>query len=125
MQSQGLSHPLLLRIVIDARSSQLQEALDLDLTRNARLEPVVEELRDLKAVWTALSGVWTTIGEMREATWATVQPRKIRQQIDGLLNLTKEMPSRMRQYAAFEYVQTVLRALLKANTIVTELRYVV
>ena len=99
-----------------------KEALDLELIRHTRLEPVFEELRDLKAVWTALSGVWNQIGELREMTWATVQPRKLRQQLDGLLSSTKEMPTRMRQYAAFEYVQDVLRGLLKSNTLIGELK---
>ncbi|KII86419.1 hypothetical protein PLICRDRAFT_44012 [Plicaturopsis crispa FD-325 SS-3] len=99
-----------------------KEALDLDLTRHTRLDPVFEELRDLKAVWTALSGIWSQIGELREMAWATVQPRKLRQQIDGLLSSTKEMPTRMRQYAAFEYVQEQLKGLLKSNTVVSELK---
>jgi len=99
-----------------------KEALDLELTRHTRLEPVFEELRDLKAVWTALSGIWSQIGELREMSWATIQPRKLRQQIDSLLSSTKEMPTRMRQYAAFEYVQDVLRGLLKSNSLVSELK---
>lgn len=99
-----------------------KEALDLELIRHTRLEPVFEELRDLKAVWTALSGVWSQIGELREMPWATVQPRKLRQQLDGLLSSTKEMPTRMRQYAAFEYVQDVLRGLLKSNSLISELK---
>ncbi|KAJ3856829.1 dynein heavy chain protein 1 [Lentinula lateritia] len=99
-----------------------KEALDLELTRHTRLEPVFEELRDLKAVWTALSGIWSQISDLREMSWATVQPRKLRQHIDGLLNSTKEMPTRMRQYAAFEYVQDVLRGLLKSNPIVSDLK---
>ncbi|KAF9454965.1 dynein heavy chain [Macrolepiota fuliginosa MF-IS2] len=99
-----------------------KEALDLELTRHTRLEPVFEELRDLKAVWTALSGIWSQIGELREMAWATVQPRKLRQHIDGLLNSTKDMPTRMRQYAAFEYVQDILRGLLKSNALIAELK---
>lgn len=99
-----------------------KEALDLELTRHTRLEPIFEELRDLKAVWTALSGIWSQIGELRETSWTTVQPRKLRQHIDGLLTSTKDMPTRMRQYAAFEYVQDVLRGLLKSNTVVSELK---
>ena len=99
-----------------------KEALDLELTRHTRLEPVFEELRDLKAVWTALSGIWSQVGELREIAWATVQPRKLRQQIDALLTSTKDMPTRMRQYAAFEYVQDVLRGLLKSNTLVSDLK---
>lgn len=99
-----------------------KEALDLELTRHTRLDPVFEELRDLKAVWTALSGIWSQISELRELSWATVQPRKLRQQIDSLLTSTKEMPTRMRQYAAFEYVQDILRGLLKSNALVSELK---
>lgn len=99
-----------------------KEALDLELTRHTRLEPVFEELRDLKAVWTALSGIWAQINELREIMWASVQPRKLRSQLDGLLNSTKEMPTRMRQYAAFEYVQEILRSLLKSNAVISELK---
>jgi dynein heavy chain 1 len=99
-----------------------KEALDLELIRHTRLEPVFEELRDLKAVWTALSGIWGQINELRDLSWATVQPRKLRQQIDGLLSGTKEMPTRMRQYAAFEYVQEKLRGLLKSNVLVGDLK---
>ncbi|THH28428.1 hypothetical protein EUX98_g5757 [Antrodiella citrinella] len=99
-----------------------KEALDLELIRHTRLEPVFEELRDLKAVWTALSGIWSQIGELKEMTWATVQPRKLRQQMDALLSSTKDMPTRMRQYAAFEYVQDVLRGLLKSNSLISELK---
>jgi dynein heavy chain 1 len=99
-----------------------KEALDLELTRHTRLEPVFEELRDLKGVWTALSGIWSQISELREMSWAQVQPRKLRQQIDGLLTSTSKMPTRMRQYAAFEYVQDVLKGLLKSNAIISELQ---
>lgn len=102
--------------------SRAKEALDLELVHDARLEPVVEEIRGLKAVWTALSGVWAQIAELREALWATVQSRKVRTQLDGLLATTRDMPSRMRQYAAFEYVQEALRGHLKANLLVGELK---
>jgi dynein heavy chain 1 len=99
-----------------------KEALDLELVRDDRLEPVLEEIRDLKAVWTALSGVWGQVSELRETSWSSVQPRKLRQQLDALLSSTREMPSRMRQYAAFEYVQESLRQHLKSNILVTELK---
>jgi dynein heavy chain 1, cytosolic len=99
-----------------------KEALDLELVRHNRLDPVFEELRDLKSVWTALSGVWTQISELRETSWSSVQPRKLRQTLDGLLASTRDMPTRMRQYAAFEYVQETLRVLLKSNSIISDLK---
>ncbi|UZJ53926.1 hypothetical protein CBS101457_003246 [Exobasidium rhododendri] len=99
-----------------------KEAIDLEHSADERLEPVFEELRDLKAVWTALSGTWSQLGELKESNWNNVQPRKVRQQLDLLLNQTKEMPSRMRQYAAFEHVQDTLRSLLKSNSTVADLK---
>ncbi|KAM0751755.1 hypothetical protein T439DRAFT_218203 [Meredithblackwellia eburnea MCA 4105] len=102
--------------------SRAKEALDLELVRDDRLEPVFEEIRDLKAVWTALSGVWAQISELRDTLWSSIQPRKLRQQLDGLLGTTREMPSRMRQYAAFEYVQESLRQHLKSTSIISDLK---
>ncbi|KAF9514869.1 hypothetical protein BS47DRAFT_1392131 [Hydnum rufescens UP504] len=45
-----------------------------------------------------------------------------RQRLDALLTSTKEMPNRMRQYTAFEYVQDVLKTFQKSNTILSELK---
>lgn len=99
-----------------------KEAIDLEHSMDNRMDPVGEELRDLKAVWTALSGTYKQLNELRESSWGNVQPRKIRQQLDALIAQTKDMPSRMRQYAAFEYVQEMLRSLLKSNAIVSDLK---
>ncbi|KAL0081796.1 dynein heavy chain [Phycomyces blakesleeanus] len=99
-----------------------KEALDLEQTSEARLEPVLEELRDLKSVWTALARVWKSVYEIRDTPWSSVVPRKVRQHIDGLVNSTKEMPNRMRQYAAYEYVQETLRQLLRVNPLVGDLK---
>ena len=41
-----------------------KEALDLEHVKDDRLQPVTEELRDLKAVWTALSGIWSRLGQL-------------------------------------------------------------
>ena len=99
-----------------------KEALDLEHTKDDRLQPVTEELRDLKAVWTALSGIWSRLGQLRETLWTAVQPRKLRQELDAILSSSREMPSRMRQYAAFEFVQDTIRSHLKANILISELK---
>jgi dynein heavy chain 1 len=53
--------------------SRAKEALDLEHAKDDRLQPVTEELRDLKAVWTALSGIWSRLGQLRETVWSAVQ----------------------------------------------------
>ena len=41
-----------------------------------------EELQDLKGVWSELSRIWEQIDEMKDKTWLSVQPRKLKQQMD-------------------------------------------
>lgn len=38
----------------------------------------LEELQDLRGVWSSLSKVWAQIDDTRERPWLSVQPRKLR-----------------------------------------------
>ncbi|KAJ1955335.1 dynein heavy chain, partial [Linderina pennispora] len=102
--------------------SRAKEALDMEITRDERLTPVLEEVNDLKSVWAALAGIWKEVDELRETPWASVVVRKVRQQLDRQLAESKQLPNRMRQYAAFEYMQKTLRGLLKANIVIADLK---
>ncbi|KAJ2891555.1 dynein heavy chain, partial [Coemansia aciculifera] len=102
--------------------SRAKEALDMDCARDERLAPVLEEVADLRAVWAALAGIWRDVDELRDTPWASVVVRKVRQQLDRQLTESKQLPNRMRQYAAFEYMQKTLRGLLKANSVVADLK---
>ena len=55
---------------------------------------VWEELQDLKGVWSELAKIWEQIYEMKDSPWLSVQPRKLRQQIDGLISQLKDLPAR-------------------------------
>ncbi|KAK3059404.1 hypothetical protein LTS18_010951, partial [Coniosporium uncinatum] len=102
--------------------SKAKEALDLPASPAPVLSGLLEEVQDFKSVWAALSTIWNSLNELRETNWTSVQPRKLRQSIEKLIAMTKDMPSRMRQYAAFEHVQTVLRQLLKVNPLLSDMR---
>ncbi|KIX04416.1 uncharacterized protein Z518_05284 [Rhinocladiella mackenziei CBS 650.93] len=102
--------------------SKAKEALALPLTKDNALSAALEEVSDFKSVWSALSTIWQSINELRDILWTSLQPRKLRQSLDGLVKMTKDMPSRMRQYAAFEHVQNVLRQLIKANPLLNDLK---
>lgn len=41
------------------------------------LQVALEELQDLKGVWSELSKVWEQIDQMKEQPWVSVQPRKV------------------------------------------------
>ncbi|KAF2733638.1 dynein heavy chain [Polyplosphaeria fusca] len=102
--------------------AKAKEALGLPPSPENALSALLEEVQDFKSVWASLATIWNSIEDLRETLWNSIQPRKLRKNIDDLLKLTKEMPSRMRQYAAFEYVQDTLKNLLKVNSLLGELR---
>lgn len=80
-----------------------------------RMIVVFEEMQDLKGVWSELSKVWVQIDEIREKPWLSVQPRKLRQQLDGLTSQLKELPARFRQYSSYEYVKKLLQSYVKVS----------
>lgn len=102
--------------------SKAKEALDLPASPESSLSTILEEVHDFKSVWAGLSTIWKSLNELRETLWGSVQPRKVRSSIDSLIKMTKEMPSRMRQYAAFEHIQNILRQLLKVNSLLGDLK---
>ncbi|XP_019877694.2 dynein heavy chain, cytoplasmic isoform X2 [Aethina tumida] len=107
--------------------AKAKEALELQepggiSTSEDRMQVVFEELQDLRGVWSELSRIWTQIDETREKPWLSVQPRKLRQQLDAMSNQLKELPARLRQYASYEYVKKTLQTYMKVNMMIVELK---
>ncbi|XP_055327511.1 dynein heavy chain, cytoplasmic-like [Paramacrobiotus metropolitanus] len=107
--------------------SRAKEALDMqpEGTADPHLERIVvciEELDDLKGVWSEVAKIWKQIDELKETSWVSVQPRKVRQTLDTLLGQLKEMPSRMRQYASYDFVKQLLQSYTKVNVLIVELK---
>ncbi|EFA77050.1 cytoplasmic dynein heavy chain [Heterostelium album PN500] len=108
------------------RLRKAKAALDLDSQgpsggEDDRLSPVEEEMQDLKAVWTELAATWHEIDNLRETAWSAVVPRKVRKSLEDTLQKLKNLPNRIRQYSAFDHAQNTMKALLKANAIITDL----
>jgi hypothetical protein len=103
-----------------------KDALELrDSTSNSndiRIVVCIEELQDLKGVWSEMSKIWQQIDEQKEKQWLTVQPRKLRTILDGLLSQMKDMPNRLRQYESYNHVKRVIQDYLKANLLIVELK---
>lgn len=66
-------------------------------------------------MWSELSKIWDHIDEMKEKTWLSVAPRKLRTEIDGLLNQLRDMPARLRHYPSFEFVKKLLQGYAKVQ----------
>ncbi|XP_076178666.1 dynein heavy chain, cytoplasmic isoform X5 [Ptiloglossa arizonensis] len=107
--------------------AKAKEALELQepggvSTSEDRMQVVFEELQDLRGVWSELSKIWVQIDETREKPWLSVQPRKLRQQLDTMMAQLKELPARFRQYSSYEYVRKMLQSYTKVNMLIVELK---
>jgi dynein heavy chain 1 len=105
------------------RVRRAKEALNLDQTVNdGQLRPIEEEIQDLSQVWAELSASWKELDSLKETLWSAIVPRKIRHSLEEMLNNFKNIPNRMRQYAAFIHLQHSIKAFLKYNNILTDLK---
>ncbi|KAL9059033.1 MAG: hypothetical protein Q9162_001421 [Coniocarpon cinnabarinum] len=102
--------------------SKAKEALDIPPTSDPGLSSLLEEVQDLEAVWGGLATIYSGLNDLRDMPWSGVQPRKLRQSLENLMNMSKEMPARMRQYAPFEHLQNRIRQLQKTSGLLGELR---
>jgi dynein heavy chain 1 len=102
--------------------SKAKESLDLQPSPDNVLPSVLEELQDLKSVWASLKTISDNLHELRDQLWASVQPRKLRQHLEGVMKMTRDMPPRMRNYAAFEHMQNRIRQLQKVQPLLNDLR---
>ncbi|XP_041352869.1 LOW QUALITY PROTEIN: cytoplasmic dynein 1 heavy chain 1-like [Gigantopelta aegis] len=107
--------------------SKAKEALELAepgqvSPSEERVQVALEELQDLKGVWSELAKIWEQIDELKEKPWLSVAPRKLRQSIDGLLSQLKELPARLRAYGSYEHVKKALQGYAKVNVIIVELK---
>jgi dynein heavy chain 1, cytosolic len=76
---------------------------------DSRILVSIEELQDLKGVWSELAKIWLQIDEKKEKQWLTIPPRKLRTVLDVLLDQMKDMPSRLRQYDSYNHVKKLIK----------------
>ena len=76
----------------------------------------------MKEIWTELGKVTEQIEQLKDQSWQVIQPRKLRQSLDGLREQMKGFPARLRQYASYEHIMNKLKSFIKSNWIVVELK---
>ncbi|PFH31617.1 dynein heavy chain [Besnoitia besnoiti] len=81
-----------------------------------------DEIKDMKGVWNALGSLFADVASLKDTPWASIVPKKVRQQLEELIEKIKKIPSRFRQYDAFEEMRNQLSAYLKLNMLITDLR---
>lgn len=61
--------------------------------------------------------MYDAIDELKEKTWLSVQPRKLRQNLDDLLAQLKQLPAKYRSYDSYEYAKRMLHSYSKVRSL--------
>ena len=47
------------------------------MASDERVQVGLEELQDLKGVWSELAKIWEKVDELKDKPWLSIQPRKV------------------------------------------------
>ncbi|RCK58006.1 Dynein heavy chain, cytoplasmic [Candida viswanathii] len=82
----------------------------------------LDEIKDLRTVWSSVNVLWEELERLKQVKWDELQPRKLHHQLDDLLNLTRNLPISVRQYAAVDEIQSSVKSYLKNHLKLAELK---
>lgn len=99
----------------------------INLQATNKLETAIEELGDLSSkflaifskysffldVWKSLLPIYDSLDELKEQQWLSVQPRKLRQNLEELMGRLKGLPSQFKSYETFGNARSLLQNYLK------------
>lgn len=81
-----------------------------------------DDIDDLGLVWSSLQDVWNSLEEIKRCQWSDTQPRKVKQQLDGLLSSMKKLPALVRHYSAFGVLKNTLSSFSDELVFLQELK---
>ncbi|ETM34531.1 hypothetical protein L914_18397 [Phytophthora nicotianae] len=97
-------------------------SIDDDRSSYSDLSRAMEELAGLDEVWKSISKVWVQVDELQDTLWSAVHPRKVRKQLDEIVDEMRRFPSRVQQYEAFEHYTSVIQSRKAMNSLLSELK---
>ncbi|KAJ5078912.1 intein-containing dynein heavy chain precursor [Anaeramoeba ignava] len=107
---------------INNRIIKAKEALDMDVQDKNLFPPIREELVSLKQVWNELMSIWDKLEEIKKTPWSAIVPKKLRGSLDDLITQLRALPSKVRQYNAYEHFHSMIKGFLKCNVTIIDLK---
>ncbi|KAF4654456.1 hypothetical protein FOZ61_008250 [Perkinsus olseni] len=110
---------------VQADLSQVIKAklvLDLDCSNQRRLDPLREDVSNLRAVWEGLGGVHHKLSDISDTPWPAVVPKKVKNSLEQLLEELAQLPDALRQYDAYDDLRTRVNAALSLHPMIADLK---
>lgn len=78
-----------------------------------RLRADLEELEEIRNVWKSLENVCNRLEELKDVQWITVQPKKLKANLEELISLMSAMNPSVKNYHSYDAVKTNIENYLK------------
>lgn len=101
---------------------EISDHLNLALDVEDGVQFLADEIVDLKSVWSAINTLWEELERIKHLKWVDTQHRTLRRHLDELLTTSRSQPTKIRQYAAFDEIQSLIKAHLKNFSYVSDLK---
>lgn len=98
------------------------EVLLIPIALGEDLGSILEEIGDFKTVWSSLEILYNSLQNIKQTSWTNVVPRIVRRQLEELLATSRGMPTKVRQYSAFEQLQNNIKTHIKENLVLSYLK---
>ncbi len=78
-----------------------------------RLRNDLAELEEIRNVWKSLENVCNRLEELKDIQWITIQPKKLKANLEELLSSMTAMVSSVKNYHSYNAVKTNIENYLK------------
>lgn len=86
------------------------------------LNDALQELSDLKEVWTSMLDPYSRLQNLKDILWTNITPRKVRLGLEELMKELRSLPNRVRQYDAYTQMLDTLKQFVSGNSIIADLK---
>jgi len=102
--------------------SAAKEALNLDASGENMVTNCLEELYDLKEVWSAMQVPYGKLDDLKDTLWSSCVPRKLRKALDQVIDDLRTLPSRVRQYDVYTFFHDTVKKYIGSHSILSDLK---
>ncbi|KAF4674074.1 hypothetical protein FOL47_009753 [Perkinsus chesapeaki] len=99
-----------------------KRVLDLDCSNERRLDPLREDVSNLRSVWEGLGGIHHKLSDISDTPWPAIVPKKIKQSLEQLLEDLAQLPDALRQYDAYDDLRNRVKAALQLHPLIADLK---
>jgi len=80
-----------------------------------RLRADLDELEEIRNVWKSLENVCNRLEELKDIQWLTIQPKKLKANLEELLSLMTAMVESVKNYHSYNAVKGNIENYLKVD----------